>query len=417
MKLFVPSITSFSRWLRCLATVLLPWQTRWFLESPSLLAYPWEQGRVSLYASWIVLVFAWVLTLIAHTDIRYEIRDTLSRYRIALGVAACLIVGYVAISLSRLASIMWMVSMGMAFLWLLLAMIKKEEHEMLKWLIIGFIPQVILGMAQFLLQTSWSTKWLGLPVLDPQAAGASVIFHEGIRSLRAYGGMPHPNIFGGYLAVLLLYLTQQKKTLFLQSLLMIALLFTSSRSAWLTLLFGVGVLVLRLRKGYLKQLIVFACAGIVVLMAYPWLARPVSSQATARPEQVSVSERLIAQKQVLSIHGLRMFIGTGPGAWIPYTVATQLKPLVPHAVPFIAYVETGLLGILTIMGIGMWMIKKYDISWLMGMGTLPLFLLDHYLWSYWPGHVLLACILLLWRLDLQTPSVNLKTHYDTTATS
>src|SRR5690349_15713914 len=47
-----------------LALLFLPWQTRWFLEGPSVNGFPWENGRISLYLSWIPLIVTIMIFLL-----------------------------------------------------------------------------------------------------------------------------------------------------------------------------------------------------------------------------------------------------------------------------------------------------------------------------------------------------------------
>jgi hypothetical protein len=95
-------------------------------------------------------------------------------------------------------------------------------------------------------------KWPG--VLDPSMRGASVVqLANGLRVLRAYGTLPHPNILGGLVFITLLgpislFLANKKPNypaLILLCLGIILISLTFSRSAWLALISFAGILILK----------------------------------------------------------------------------------------------------------------------------------------------------------------------------
>ena len=53
-------------WTWRLAVLALPWQTRWFQEGPRIAGYPWEEGRISIYASQLLML----LVVVAHEFLR-----------------------------------------------------------------------------------------------------------------------------------------------------------------------------------------------------------------------------------------------------------------------------------------------------------------------------------------------------------
>ena len=71
----------------------------------------------------------------------------------------------------------------------------------------GAFLQACLGIYQFFTQSSFACKWLGMASHNAQDLGVSVIETlSGERWLRAYGGLDHPNIFGGFLCFSILIL-------------------------------------------------------------------------------------------------------------------------------------------------------------------------------------------------------------------
>ncbi|MBI2551989.1 O-antigen ligase family protein [Candidatus Uhrbacteria bacterium] len=113
--------------------------------------------------------------------------------------------------------------------------------------LIGAALEAILGIHQFLTQSTFASTLLGLALHDPAVLGTSVVEFADERWLRAYGGLPHPNVLGGYLVValgLLSYLVirlleegkeRSIKVLLLKitvPILITGIFFSFSRAAW-----------------------------------------------------------------------------------------------------------------------------------------------------------------------------------------
>ena len=118
-------------------------------------------------------------------------------------------------SLSILWSSDWRTSLYIALhLWLifLLILCLRDRRDLWKTVMLGLcgalIIQIIAGFIGFASQSTafvapLDTVWPG--VLDPSTRGASVVeLPDGLRILRAYGTLPHPNILGGFAFVSLL---------------------------------------------------------------------------------------------------------------------------------------------------------------------------------------------------------------------
>ena len=65
----------------------------------------------------------------------------------------------------------------------------------------GTILQAIVGIAQYFSQQSCGLKWFGEPDLSPFIQNVAKIVVDGVRTLRAYGTLPHANVLGGYVVV------------------------------------------------------------------------------------------------------------------------------------------------------------------------------------------------------------------------
>jgi hypothetical protein len=100
-----------------------------------------------------------------------------------------------------------------------LVMNYKNKAKLIFWLLMGLMVNAWLGIWQFVSQSTFANKWLGLAAHDPMLGGASIVeiyASDGspIRWLRAYGSFDHPNIFGMAMVVgIILIVTEltQKK--------------------------------------------------------------------------------------------------------------------------------------------------------------------------------------------------------------
>lgn len=404
------------RALFVLLMLALPWQTRWFSDAGLVAGYPWEQGRISVYVSWLILLAFVGMSL-------WQKRIT---WRKPKAIELVLVVGLLVpafFSSEPRASLAWLISATFAalFAWV----IHREQtsvRDLAFWFAVSLIPHALLGMFQFATQSGFDQKWLGLSALDPAIKGTAVILSEGVRYLRAYGGFPHPNIFGGYLAFALLALVvtwssfadRIKRFLFLLvPLLSMALGFTASRSAWLAFLLGLLVL-----RGVQTKFCLMCRVPLkwfllpfgLVLAVFPFLIRPVSVPVTGAVEEKSVNERIAALQQAPRLFVLSPALGTGQGAILPALIRQKLEPLLPHAVPVMIVLETGLVGLSALfvylfaqlgaaLKRGERMSEQRAQFWSFAAALAPILLLDHYLWSYWSGQVLVMIIYLLVVLD------------------
>lgn len=199
--------------------------------------------------------------------------------------------------------------------------------------------QAVLGIYQFLSQSTFACKYLGLAVHDPATLGTAVVETASGRWLRAYGGLDHPNILGGVLAVSLIftaYLLAKKKMLnsrqevwssislfIFYFIALYALFFTFSRSAWLALLLGYIVLLIvfiinkdKWILGRFIALMVFSIflIGLATLPFHDLVSARIEGQT--RLERKSIDERiayLFEAKDLLQGHVLT---GVGVGNYV-----------------------------------------------------------------------------------------------------
>lgn len=205
--------------------------------------------------------------------------------------------------------------------------------------------QASLGIYQFLTQSSFASKYLGLAIHNPDTLGTAVIETVDGRWLRAYGGMDHPNILGGVLAISLIlaaYLLAKQKLLVTKKqvagsvflfvfyfIALYALFFTFSRTAWLAYALGLLTLLITFIINKDKWIIgrfvalLFFSALLLMIAAAPFQdLLLVRLDAKGRLEQKSLNERAAYITESESLIHQNFLTGVGIGN---YSVVTSQK--------------------------------------------------------------------------------------------
>ena len=206
--------------------------------------------------------------------------------------------------------------------------------------------QALLGIYQFITQSSFAFKYLGLAEHDADTLGTAVVETANGRWMRAYGGMDHPNILGGVLAISLIfiaYFLAKKKMLnnrkdVISSILLFvfyfidlfALFFTFSRSAWLALIIGLltllFVLIFKKDRLTLKRFIavLFFSLILICINVAPYqdlLMARIDPQT--RLEKKSIDERLAYINQASDLSKQHLISGVGVGNYGVVTAAAD----------------------------------------------------------------------------------------------
>ncbi len=313
--------------------------------------------------------------------------------------------------------------------WLILLLILslRDWHE--TWtvaifgLCVGLSIQLITGFIGYAQQStafldSLNMEWPG--ILDPSMRGVSVVqLADGLRILRAYGTLPHPNILGGFAFLTLLgpaslFLLNKKPNypaLILLCLGIILIGLTFSRSAWLALIAFMIILVLKSKYFDRKKLFLLIAAVILtsILTLYPLkdlVFTRVSNSAIAT-EQNSILGRVWYTQQAINIIQKHLLTGMGIGSFVLELskIAVEGVLVEPvHNIFLLVTTELGVVGlIITIslfISIALHTFKAKSpqailaSATLTGLGVISFF--DHYLWTLAPGRMLLGLALGLW---------------------
>jgi len=341
-----------------------------------------------------------------------------------------LLVLFIFMSLSVFWSRDWHISLYTALhFWLayLLILSLRDWHESWRIALFGLCSalsiQLVMGLIGYALQSTafletLDLKWPGIQ--DPSIRGASVVqLANGLRILRAYGTLPHPNILGGFTLITLLgpagLILGNKKpnyaALFLLSLGIILICLTFSRSAWLGLIGFLILLILKSKYLNRRQLYLLIATGLVTvaLTVYPLrnLVFTRISNAPVSTEQFSTVGRTQLMQRSLAMMREYPILGVGIGTFIlqlskAATENTIIEPV--HNIPLLAGSELGIVGLLLVLilfiSIGLNIIKAKTPQGILasatitGLGVIGFF--DHYLWTLAPGRIMLGLALGLW---------------------
>ena len=430
-----------------LLVFLLPWQTRWIIQSGELNGGYSEYSTVSLYGVDMLLIFIlglfivqwflkWRITtrlpLRGTSGQDYELRIT--KLLIALAGLEFFIIVSIFFAPDKLITIYSYIKflLGIGLFWLILKASYNKSKLMFSF-VLGVSVQAMIGIWQFLFQTDFSSKWLGMAMHKADILGTSVIETVGgLRFMRAYGGLDHPNILGGLLVIAILMLillfinpkhdpelnsglnskqfqNQKYKTLklltsyFLLLTLSIGLFVAFSRAAWIGLIVGLASLLILsvIKKDLIRQKIIlqsFLIIGTIIFILFIQYEDLVLTRFSAdtRLETKSNIERMESVDNSLAIIKKNIFFGTGIGNYtmelnkmLENQPSYYYQPV--HNVYLLILAEIGIFGflffILFLLYVFHNLYKKYKeeridfykLSLLVAICVM--FLFDHWWWS------------------------------------
>lgn len=460
---------------------ILPWQTTLILRQPLLNNQVWEYGKINLYGVDLLLILIFLLWLVFSLLNRQLPKGKLNKKRLPLFLLSILFILWTASSsfwaTDKLLTLYWTVKIAeaMALFWLVLNLNLNFNYLALSF-ILGGVIQALLASWQFITQQTFSFKWLGLGYHDMSQAGTSVVQTDERRWLRAYGGLPHPNILGGFLMACLVltisyYLSLYKKlekfwsqispfekggfppnvdpplaergiykstpnppftkegeikkigwrillVLIFYVIILIGLVFSFSRAAWLGLvlinLIFIIYFIKQRDKTNLFNLIKLSFFGLIIFASLfsiyqePFLSR---FQGKQKLEQQSLVERTTYQKQSQNLREKHFWAGVGMGN---YTLAVyqEVNKNFParfyqpvHNVYLLIWSELGIVGLILFLSFIFYLLffilnqKKFN-QWNLTFLTifiafLIMMFFDHWLWSNHFGVMLFWLVMAL----------------------
>lgn len=289
-------------------------------------------------------------------------------------------------------------------------------------LLFGSATVIAVGaIIQFFLQTSFSSVLLGISAHSPEVAGSSVVVSETERWLRSYGLFAHPNIFGGYLLVMITlafvwFLKEQNRTKKFRALVSGGILFqtaalvtTFSRSAWIGLILSIGMSLILYKdfyQRYIRQVgtvLVHMLLMSILFMSFFPAATSARLFGGSTNELASTTERLDGYAEAREIIYMHPWFGVGPGN---YTAALMIafpnRPLwvyqPVHNTDLLFVAEWGIVGVLFFLFI-LWTYKEqiFSVSLKRALISIAVLLVpglvDHYLLSTYSGLLIIGMAL------------------------
>ncbi|MFA6416677.1 MAG: O-antigen ligase family protein [Patescibacteria group bacterium] len=324
---------------------ILPWQTKLILR-PALNNF----NDISLYVSHLVLLLALICFFIYKIWTRDSGRKTPLLWYFLGVLEIVMVVSFFYAPDKLLATFHYLLFLGgLGLFYLVREGINRAAYEdsclnrtrIIYVFLTSTFFQASLGIYQFLSQKSFAFKYLGLAAHDPEVVGTAVIETASGRWLRAYGGLDHPNVLGGVLAISLIlsaYLLARKKIInsniqiwglimlfFSYFFALIAMFFSFSRAAWLA--YAVGMLILawviykREDRWVAKRFLalIFFSVALLVIAALPYRELALTRfTATSRLEQISISEREDYAVQSGKIIKNHPWFGVGNANYVKY---------------------------------------------------------------------------------------------------
>ncbi|MBI4991182.1 O-antigen ligase family protein [Candidatus Gottesmanbacteria bacterium] len=309
-------------------------------------------------------------------------------------------------------------------------LVKIVEFILLGWVIVRIRPNLLtvltvlsfsvfysslIAFGQYILQRSvGGLLWfLGERNFYSGTPGIAAVSFNGGLTLRSYATFPHPNVLGGFLAVVLplllaaifnLYKIFRKIHIFwfLLSILVgfITLIITFSRAAWLTAFLGFFLILLNRKKVFLnwlknhQNLTLIIFYGLIFFSVVTPLLFPKNSFMKGE----SWEERSQLTNATLSITLSHPYIGVGLNNFIVqvrpfinlYSGIYQFQPV--HNIYLLIFAETGLIGFLLFLFFQLVVFRRsISTSYLITFPLIQLFLLglfDHYLFTLQQGQLM-----------------------------
>lgn len=406
---------------------LLPWQTRWIVVDAQYQGEVFEYGRISLYLFDLILIGLLVLYFFLRLFKResgitnYELRIKYIFIGCLLFVVYCLL--SVVWADEKIISLYWGMRMLLGLgLFYAIQKINFSKLKLAVVVVIAGATQGLLGIWQFMEQGVWSSKWLGMAGQSARELGSSVVEFGLERWLRAYGGLPHPNVYGALLVlsfaatVYLMTKIQNKYhklfLIFSTSFIWLGILFSYSRASWIGmgLVFMGAVWVVKgIKENWIKKfgkwLLIYGLLllALFTVATWPIVKTRLNIGEPARLEIKSNFERVNGYKEAGEMVKGNLILGAGIGN---YTFALRdkdanlkiwdIQPV--HNVPLLALGELGVIGFLIIVLLNYCIIKllikrkKWSYFYLL-LVIYGLLFFDHFWWTLGSGLYILWLIM------------------------
>lgn len=415
---------------------LLPWQTIYFLRETFILGEKWQYGTIGIYLSEIFLI-VWIFleVILQRKKIFKTFQDNRILFWLSFGLLFFFFISIFQSQDKWLSLNFFVIFLqGFSLFWLF-KNAKIENKKVIQILIFSSLLQSFLGIYQFIFQTSFSSKYLGLQEHVIDQGGTAVIENGNGRWLRAYGGFSHPNIFGGFLSLIFVFVlhnflfsNQNRNSriyyFFSLNIIFLGILTSFSRSTFLSFFsanFLIYLYLIIFYKNFFKKLILPTFSLLSVFSIFFFFYSNLFFTRTNlenRLEQKSVDERVSQVSQSFSIIKNNFWQGIGLGNYTLFLYQNdyfqapiwQYQPV--HNVYLLLFSEVGFFGFLFFLSFIFYFIihfieffknkiffksEKYFLffSFVAFFSLLIIGLFDHWFYSFYFGIIFFWFILSL----------------------
>ena len=184
--------------------ILIPWQIRYIFFDYKINNQIWEYGRLSIYFNVIILLLALIFYLF-NNPYKFKFFFNIKQWS-RKSKALFLFLFY--LFLISIFSNFFYISLYYFILILLVCIfifLLKDfnKDKFFKLFLFSGLIQGLFAIYQSYSQKIIANKYLGLAEQIPERLGASVLEIDLYRILRSYGSLPHPNILGGFLFIVI----------------------------------------------------------------------------------------------------------------------------------------------------------------------------------------------------------------------
>lgn len=369
--------------------LLLPWQSIYLFREISIDGEKWHYGTIGIYPSTIIALIL-IGTLIIGKIIHKIPLTKIDHPTLFIGI---FFIGFSALSsfwthdqsIALYNTAIFLLGF-LLYLFLPRGVVSFKTATIL--LLIGASLHSLIALTQFLTQSIDPQTLLNISAHLSESGATATITDTTGRWLRAYGGMTHPNILGGFLILSTLlgmhaYIQTQKshattRTALLigMSLCFIGLVITFSRSAWIAFIIGLiitAILLWHRRQSFFNKiqipLIAFMSIALLFLISFPDLFFTRSIENTSL-EHNSLSDRALYIDHAKHLVRNAPLIGVGYGNMTIISYEESIDPLKQiwqyqpvHNVFLLILTELGIIGfILFIALLSVVMHKIWKIS-------------------------------------------------------
>ncbi len=365
-----------------------------FLTILTIILYIIENRRNLLrrkYSSWVIFVLT-VLIYLFFNSIVIASNKWVAVYK-TVKIAEFILLGYVVYRL------------------------KPKLLSVLSVLSICAVYSSVLSVWQFVSQKSVGGLfyWLGERTFSSNTPGIAAFSLNGQLMLRSYATFPHPNVLGGFLAILLpafLFLIINRKKmkvgmrvyywfLFALALGFVSLVLTFSRAAWIITFLGFFLVVMQRKSVYLLNILknknlvlslfyILMFLSVFTLLVFPQGEKIIGGQSWSQRAVLDKTALILTLQHPLLGIGLNNFVVHAHRVINNYSDIYLLQPV--HNFYLLVLVETGLTGFaIFLLFIDLVLDRSIKSGLIVLTIEILLFLLgffDHYLFTLQQGQLI-----------------------------